>query len=223
MRVGGTAHYIPQPDTAVPTHGRHPSHRPDTLTHMPPDDTATSWARRQENLRGTLKLLRVIVAACRAHAELVERRYGLHGAQLWMLHELAQHPSLRIVDLAKGMAIHRAIVEQLAGGLAARGLISWDTAPAVPPRHRLRLAPAGRQLLATLDAPPQGPFNAALEHLDDHALAQLIAGLSEVSRHFTRTDPHAALRPLADILAPHAPMPPGNRDSRSCISPSTCS
>ena len=172
----------------------------------PQEDTAVSWARRRETIRGALKLFRVLLDAAKRHSDWVEARHGVGGAQLWVLWELGQTPGMRAVDLAKNMAIHRQTVETLLYGLQEKGLVRTEIASdAQSPVHFLTF---DGQCIA--DASPeygQGVLKAALERLPDPLLAQTVDSLRALSENLPFREDRAALKPLADILRAQSPEP----------------
>ncbi len=71
----------------------------------PTMDADVAWAKRQETIRGVLKLFRVIVAGARQHAEAIQRDFGITAAQYWILSELARAPGSRPLDVAKAIGV----------------------------------------------------------------------------------------------------------------------
>jgi hypothetical protein len=84
------------------------------------EDADVAWARRQETLRGVLKLFRVIVASAQRHAEQVRHECGIGATQLWLLWELERAPGLRILDLARQLAMHVVMAQEMMEELEAR-------------------------------------------------------------------------------------------------------
>jgi DNA-binding MarR family transcriptional regulator len=165
------------------------------------EDAAVSWARRKETIRGALKLFRVLLDAVRRHAEWVEARHGIGGAQLWVLWELGQTPGMRAVDLAKSMAIHRQTAEALLSGLLEKGLVRADRAAEAPsPLHFLSFE--GQRIADASPEYGQGVLKAALERLPDAALEQVVVAMRGVTESLPFREDRAALKPLADILRP---------------------
>jgi DNA-binding MarR family transcriptional regulator len=171
-----------------------------------PEDAAVAWARRKETIRGALKLFRVLLNAVRRHAEWVEARHGIGGAQLWVLWELGQIPGARAVDLAKTMAVHRQTVESLLGELLGKGLVTMGTA-ADAQSSVYFLTAAGQHIADASPEYGQGVFKAALEGLPDSALEQVVAAMRSITESLPFREDRAALKPLADILRPTAHEP----------------
>lgn len=169
----------------------------------PPEDTIVAWARRKENIRGTLKLFRVLLDAVKRHAEWVETRHGIGGAELWVLWELGQTPGMRAVDLAKGMAILRQTAESLLQGLLERGLVKLEMPPeAQSPIYFLTFD--GQRIT---DASPefgQGVLKSALERLPDSVLDQVVFAMKAVTENLPFREEGAALKPLSHIVRPNS-------------------
>lgn len=171
------------------------------------EDAAVAWARRNETIRGALKLFRVLLDAVRRHAEWVEVRHGIGGAQLWVLWELRQTPGMRAVDLARNMAVHRHTAEAMLNELSAKKLVRTEAAGETP--SAVYVLTADGQRIA--DASPehgQGVLKAALEQLPVAALEQVVASMRAVTESLPFREDRAALKPLADILRQPAHEPP---------------
>ncbi len=164
------------------------------------EDIDVAWARRQETLRGVLKLFRVMVSSTQQHAQLVRRQCGISATQLWLLWELDRAPGLRILDLARLLAMHVGLVQEMVEALEARGLARRMAGDGAPKSHRWAVAEAGRQLLADTSLPARGVTALALDTLDDSALQALADGLQPLVGALPFKDGGAALTPLSDLL-----------------------
>ncbi len=163
------------------------------------EDAAVSRARRKETIRGALKLFRVMLDAVRRHAEWVEARHGIGGAQLWTLWELGQTPGMRAVDLAKSMAVHRQKAEALLRELLEKRLVRVEIPVAAQSAIHF-LTVDGQRIVDTAPEYGQGVLKAALECLPDTALEQVIVSMRAVTESLPFREDRAALNPLADIL-----------------------
>lgn len=164
------------------------------------EDIEVTWARRRENVRGVLKLIRVMVEAVQTHATLTEQRCAISATQLWALWELDRRPGMRCIDVAKSLAIHASTARTLLRGLLELGLVSSTAAESGPNSARLSLTEAGRHVLRQAPGAPQGVITAAVQDLDDAALDDLIHALQPLLAAMQYTDGTAALTPLADML-----------------------
>ncbi|MCU0840708.1 MAG: hypothetical protein MUC79_03185 [Thiobacillaceae bacterium] len=120
---------------------------------------------------------------------------------------------MRVLDLAKALAIHVSSARGLTTQLETLGLVRRiDTGP-TDNAARLALTDAGTRLLRRAPAPAQGVLTAALESLDDQALADLILALRPLVAAMGPTQDRAALIPLADTMRVAAPGPEPRRNS----------
>jgi len=170
------------------------------------EDTDVAWARRQETLRGVLKLFRVIVASAQRHAEQVRRECGIGATQLWLLWELERAPGLRILDLARQLAMHVVMTQDMIETLETRGLVRRTAGEGAPKSHRWTVTEAGRSLLASTHLPARGVTALALDNLDDSAIQALAESLQPLVGALPFKDGGAALMPLSELLGDH----PGN-------------
>jgi DNA-binding MarR family transcriptional regulator len=164
------------------------------------EDIEVVWARRQEGIRGILKLVRMMVVAVRTHAERIEREGGVTAPQLWLLRELDRAPGLRVVDLARIMAVHATTLRAMLAELDTQGLVREIASAGAPNTTRLALTEAGKRVLDAAPGPAQGVVFAALEKLDDRELETLAEALRPLLAAMQFTDGAAALKPLADLL-----------------------
>jgi len=165
------------------------------------EDAAVTWARRKETIRGALKLFRVMLDAAKRHTDWVEARHGVGGAQLWALWELRQTPGMRAVDLAKSMAVHRQTADLLLRELHEKRLVKTEIAnDAASPAHFLTFD--GQRIADASPEYGQGVLKAALEHLPDVALEQVVQSMRALTENLPFREDRAALKPLADILRP---------------------
>jgi MarR family transcriptional regulator, organic hydroperoxide resistance regulator len=165
------------------------------------EDIEVSWARRQESIRGILKLIRIMVLAVQNHAAQVEQRGHVTAPQLWLLWELRRAPGLRVVDLARIMAVHANGVRDLLADLMARGLVREISN--IERVARLAITEAGRDILETVPGPAQGVVFAALDKLDDGDLGRLAEAMQPLVAEMPFTDGAAAFKPLADLIHAH--------------------
>jgi len=170
------------------------------------EDAAVAWARRNETIRGALKLFRVLLDAVRRHAEWVEIRHGIGGAQLWVLWELRQTPGMRAVDLARNMAVHRHTAESMLVELFEKNLVRTEGAHDVKAAVYF-LSHDGQRIADASPEHGQGVLKAALEQLPAAALEQVVTSMRAVTESLPFREDRAALKPLADILrsTPHDP------------------
>jgi DNA-binding MarR family transcriptional regulator len=128
--------------------------------------------------------LRRIVRALRISARAAEGRLGISGAQLFVLHQLADRDASSIDELAARTVTHQSSVSVVVSRLAARGLVARRSAPDDARRTEIALTAAGRALLRKSPESGQARLIAGLEHLGSeerrtlaHSLATLVRAL----------------------------------------------
>lgn len=163
-------------------------------------DVDVAWAKRQETIRGALKLFRVIVAGARQHAEAIRRDFGISAAQYWMLSELARAPGSRPLDIAKATAMHVSSTHLALDVLQRLNFIAVSSAGDTPQSTRWAITEQGRHLLGVSDLPAQGSIGAALHEMDDRSIVALAEGLQTLVGAMRFKDGDAALTPLSDLL-----------------------
>lgn len=168
------------------------------------EDTAAEWARRKETIRDVLKLFRLLASAVKKHAASTKEFWQISSAQLWALHEIGKTPGMRIMDLAKSMAIHATTASEISDHLIARGLLLGEGALGEGKSVRMFLTDTGSALIESTPFPPQGVLTEALENVDDKMLAELNKALQVVVNAARLKENQAALTPLTDILQPPA-------------------
>ena len=106
-------------------------------------------ARMQDgtDVRAVMDALRRIVRALRLSARAAEGRLGISGAQLFVLHQLAQGDASSIDELAARTLTHQSSVSVVVSRLAERGLVVRRTSPDDARRTVIALTAAGRALL----------------------------------------------------------------------------
>lgn len=164
----------------------------------PAQDTEVAWARRKELILANLKMFRVTLDAVRRHAEWVETRHGISAVDLWVLWELAQSPGLRLVDLAKSMALPRSTLEGLLGGLMRRNLIKFNESPDSVVCYFLTFD--GQRIA---DASPQfgqGVLKSAMNQMSDDSLVLLTQAMGDLLRHLPFLEERAAFQPMAELI-----------------------
>jgi DNA-binding MarR family transcriptional regulator len=122
--------------------------------------------RSSRDARDALDAIRRIVQALRESSRAAERRAGLSGAQLFVLHALAESPGLSLNQLAERTRTHQSSVSAVVTRLTRERLIERGTARGDARRavlhlssrghNRLRSAPrtAQERLIAAVDALP---------------------------------------------------------------------
>src|SRR5215831_20040400 len=99
------------------------------------------------HVRTVMDALRRIVRALRLSARAAEGRLGISGAQLFVLHQLADGDASSIDELAARTLTHQSSVSVVVSRLAERGLVIRRTARDDARRTEIALSAAGRAML----------------------------------------------------------------------------
>jgi DNA-binding MarR family transcriptional regulator len=145
-----------------------------------------------------LRQFRQVFNAVKTHFQMVEKRAGIGGAQLWALSVIANHPGIGVGALAGAMDIQQSTASNLVKALVERELVK--VARDGPDRRavQLSLLPAAKKLLAKAPGPFSGVLPGALAQLDPKVLRRLEADLAELIAALG-PDERAAKTPLADL------------------------
>lgn len=104
-------------------------------------------ARPTEELSAALDAIRRIVQALRVSTRAAERRLGISGAQLFVLHALSDSPANSLNELAARTFTHQSSVSTVVERLVKRRFVSRKRSSADARRVVLSLTPSGRALL----------------------------------------------------------------------------
>ncbi len=142
--------------------------------------------------------LRIVYKAVQSHSKRVEKVCGLSSAKLWMLHEVAQNPGIRVSELAKLLSIHPSTCSNMLDKIEAGGLIYRDRSKTDQRTVHLFATESGRQLLTSAPSPPQGQLSSALEKLSEEQLATLETSLNDFIEALHFDDVSAAMHPIPE-------------------------
>lgn len=143
-----------------------------------------------------LQRFRILIRAAQRHAQWIERRSGVSGAQLWMLQELHDSPGLRIGELARRMALHQSTASNLVDRLEWSALVR-RVRPAADQRVvQVYATDKGNAVLRKAPSPARGILPEALRQLDGKRLVQLAAELDYLLSHIRLLDEEFGKQPL---------------------------
>lgn len=137
-------------------------------------------AARATELQGALDCLRRIVQALRQSSRESERRLGISGAQLFVLHTLDERPAESLNDLAQRMFTHQSTLSVVVRRLVRAKLVRIARATDDRRRLLIELTPAGRALLRRAPKLAQLSLVAALDQLRTSQLRDLARLLGRV-------------------------------------------
>lgn len=146
-----------------------------------------------------LKKFRVIYGSVRQHFREIEASCGVSGSQLWILHEIGNHPDIGVSELAERLSIHQSTCSQLVEKLVVHQLIIKERSKEDQRRVGLRLTAQAANVLRQAPGPAEGLLPEALRSLPEPILLALDQALHEVIGQLQMRDDKLADNPLADL------------------------
>ena len=140
------------------------------------------------DLSAALDAIRRIVQALRVSARAAERRLGVSGAQLFVLHALAEAPAQSLNDLAARTFTHQSSVSVVVDRLVRRRLVSRTRSAEDGRRVVLTLTPSGRSLLRSSPEVAQIRLIGALRNLSSSDCRVLARHLGRIVGEMGATD-----------------------------------
>jgi DNA-binding MarR family transcriptional regulator len=140
-------------------------------------DSAVRKPGLDGNVSDAMQLLRALVAALTSSARSIEARTGITNAQLFVLRQLAVHPTLSVSDLATRAHTLQGTMSTVVARLATAGFIKKVRSTEDRRRAVLSVTPKGQRTLARAPAPPTEAVLASLALLSPNELQRLTAGL----------------------------------------------
>jgi DNA-binding MarR family transcriptional regulator len=137
----------------------------------------SSTVRTAAQTRSVLDAVRRIVHTLHESSRWSEKHMGLTGAQLFVLHQLAQSPPLSLNELAARTHTHQSSVSTVVSRLVERGLVSRSRSAADARRITLALSPGGRRLVQDAPDPVQKRLIGGVEKLPARDRAVLVRSL----------------------------------------------
>lgn len=140
------------------------------------------------DLTAALDAIRRIVQSLRVSARAAERRLGVSGAQLFVLHALADAPAYSLNELAARTFTHQSSVSVVVDRLVRRRLVSRTRSAEDGRRVVLSLTPSGRSLLRSSPEVAQIRLIGALRNLSGSECRVLARHLGRIVREMGATD-----------------------------------
>jgi DNA-binding MarR family transcriptional regulator len=169
------------------------------LTDTPHSDT-----------RRVLDSIRRIVKVLRIASRDSEKRVGISGAQLFVLHKLAEGGVLSVNELAERTHTHQSSVSVVVHRLAERGMVDLERSAADARQAQIRVTPAGKSVLRAAPAAAQDRLIGALKRLARRDVRQLADSLELLLREIG-IDGAAAAPMLFEEEPRHARRSPKKR------------
>jgi len=149
------------------------------MDHHPRPPVVRRRAAERRAVHEVLDAIRRILRAIRLASARVEREAGVSGAQLFLLHRLADAPAGSVNELAARVHADQSSVSVLVRRLVERKLISRRRSGRDARRVELSLSPSGRALVRRAPPAPQQRLLDALRRLSAPRQRRLAALLGE--------------------------------------------
>ncbi len=134
------------------------------------------------NTRRVLDALRRVVQALRESSRKAERRFGLSGAQLFVLQKLAESSAVSLNDLARLTHTHQSSVSAVVTRLVEKGLVRRLRSERDARMLKLTLTSAGVRLARRSPDIAQQRLEQAIESLPLGRRKALASALSDVAK-----------------------------------------
>jgi DNA-binding MarR family transcriptional regulator len=131
--------------------------------------------------RAILDAVRRIVHGLRESSRRAEKHVGLSGAQLFVLHKLAESPARSLNELAALTHTHQSSVSTVVARLEAAGLVRRAWSEDDGRRLELTLTAKGRQVARRAPDVAQERLIAGIDQLAAPRRRQLAAGLADLA------------------------------------------
>jgi MarR family transcriptional regulator, lower aerobic nicotinate degradation pathway regulator len=145
------------------------------------------------HVRAIMDALRRIVRALRISARAAEGRLGISGAQLFVLHQLADRDASSIDELAARTLTHQSSVSVVVSRLAARGLVVRRTVADDARRTGIALTATGRAVLRSAPEAGQARLITGLQRLSPEQRRALAFDLTALVRALEVSDETPAM------------------------------
>lgn len=165
------------------------------MSDIPLSPTTDAISNNDAALR-VLRQFRLVFGAVRRHFSQMEKSAGVGGAPIWAMSLIAQHPGMRVSQLAQAMDIHPSTASNLVRALMDAGYVHSEKSSTDKRVAELYPLPAGHKLLRKVPGPYAGVLPQALRELDTQTLLELENHLALLLEKL-EVDERAARTPIA--------------------------
>jgi len=148
---------------------------------------------RKKQINAVTQRLRIVFKGVQAHSKHVEKSCGLSSAKLWMLHEIADAPGVKVSKLAAALSIHPSTCSNMLDKLEEKQLVHRDRSKTDQRSVHIYVTEKGQEFLGKAPKPAQGKLSNALEQLTPSQLTTLESGLNALVQALHPSDDQAAL------------------------------
>lgn len=153
-------------------------------------------SNRGKQEKAIIRQMRILFKAVQAHSKKVEKTCGLSSSKLWMIHEIATTPGIKVSQLAQTLSIHPSTCSNMLDKIEQADFIYRDRSKADQRAVHLYVTDKGREILQNAPSPPQGQLNSTLQKLSEKQLRDLEASLKHFIDALHFEDAQAALSPI---------------------------
>jgi DNA-binding MarR family transcriptional regulator len=136
---------------------------------------------RDAQVSETMQSLRRIFKALQDYSQEVSSNFGITGPQLWALKMLSQHSSLALGDLSRKMYLHPSTITGVIDRLEHKGYVVRDRDLDDRRVVKVKLTPAGKDLVAKAPNPVQGKMIYGLRKLNKSELTVIYESVKKLA------------------------------------------
>lgn len=130
-----------------------------------------------------LKSIRLLVGGLRTASRDAEKKFGISGAQLYVLQKLSAESGLSMNELAERTLTHQSSVSVVVTRLEEKKLVERKKSAQDARRLEIRLTGKGKSILARAPNPVQNRLLKAIESLSESDRKKLASLLSALNTH----------------------------------------
>ncbi len=139
-----------------------------------------SQVTRNAAISEIMQSLRRIFKAIQDYSYEVSDKFGITGPQLWVLKTISQNERLHLGELSKGMFLHPSTITGLIDRLEKKGYVERERDRKDRRVVKLRLTPAGKELVRKAPNPIQGKMIFGLRKLKKQELNSIYDSVNKL-------------------------------------------
>lgn len=143
-----------------------------------------------------LRKFRVIIQAAHIHSDVIRKKCGIGGTQLWLLQEINDFPDIRVGVLAKKVSLKSTTVSNLIDDLENKELVCKKRVKSDQRAVHLEITLKGMELLRAAPKPTKGLLPHSLENMKKGELVKLSSSLDKLIDEVSSCDERLGLQPL---------------------------
>lgn len=143
-----------------------------------------------------LQKLRVLIQSAHHHSDMIRKKCGIGGTQLWLLQEINDTPNIRVGTLAKKVSLKSTTVSNLIDDLENKGLVEKKRVKTDQRAVHLTITDKGVGLLKAAPKPTKGLLPHSLENMKKIDLNKLANSLDILINEINGGDERLGKQPL---------------------------